>query len=81
MSRFKSRTPGQTRMTEKYAVLDSKIQTHLPPEGLALLYHSERVKFSANKAKAILGWSPRVDLAAAQVATLQWLEKNGRLRT
>ena len=45
----------------------------------ASLYPASRVEFSAAKAKAVLGWQPRVDFANAQAVTLRWLVKSGRL--
>ena len=51
----------------------------VPPLWLAQLYGPHRTRFSAAKAGRVLGWSPRVDLAAAQAATVAWLVENGRL--
>lgn len=50
-----------------------------PPAWLAELYGPDKARFSAAKAERVLGWSPRIDLAAAQAATIAWLVENGRL--
>jgi predicted dehydrogenase/nucleoside-diphosphate-sugar epimerase len=49
------------------------------PTWLAQLYGPHKARFSADKARRELGWTPRVDLAEAQAATLAWLVENGRL--
>lgn len=50
-----------------------------PPVWLAQLYGSQRAHFSAEKAKSLLGWSPRTGLDEAQAETIAWLVMNGRL--
>jgi nucleoside-diphosphate-sugar epimerase/predicted dehydrogenase len=75
---FGTRTSTVARESESTAV-GNAAATQIPPEWLATLYHSKRVEFSAGKANQVLNWSPRVDFASAQAATLQWLEENGIL--
>ncbi len=50
-----------------------------PPEWLASLFGPAQTTFSANKAREILKWRPKVDLAHAQAATIEWLVETGRL--
>jgi nucleoside-diphosphate-sugar epimerase len=53
--------------------------TNDPPEWLASVYGPARSEFSSAKAERVLGWRPRVELAAAQRETIRWLIENGRL--
>jgi predicted dehydrogenase/nucleoside-diphosphate-sugar epimerase len=49
------------------------------PEWLASLYSTHRTTFSSEKARATLGWKPRLDLAEAQATTIDWLIDSGWL--
>lgn len=44
-----------------------------PPAWLADLFAPSTTRFSAEKARQVLGWTPRVDLAAGQARTVEWL--------
>lgn len=50
-----------------------------PPAWLAELFTSRQTRFSAAKARAVLGWRSRVELVTAQAATVAWLVESGRL--
>ncbi|MBV9170481.1 MAG: NAD-dependent epimerase/dehydratase family protein [Chloroflexi bacterium] len=49
----------------------------LPPEWLADLYAPSRSVYVADKARRVLGWSPRVDLVDGLARTRRWLVENG----
>ncbi len=50
-----------------------------PPVWLADLFSPAQTRYSAAKAKRVLGWVPRVDLAQGQTCTVAWLEEHGVL--
>jgi predicted dehydrogenase/nucleoside-diphosphate-sugar epimerase len=51
-----------------------------PPPWLAELYPDNRVRFSAQRARDTLGWSPRISLEAARDTTRSWLRDAGFYR-
>jgi predicted dehydrogenase/nucleoside-diphosphate-sugar epimerase len=78
-SRFKTRALISLDPPAAGIARDRKLGSPVPPEWLASLYGPARAEFSAGKANLILKWRPRVELASAQAATLQWLVESGRL--
>jgi nucleoside-diphosphate-sugar epimerase len=74
-SRFNMRAPATLGHTTRARGLESQV----PPGWLASLYNPSRAEFSARKANRVLGWYPRVELASARAATLDWLVKSARL--
>ena len=60
-------------------VKDSVLPPSLPPVWLVELFGPNKTRFSAEKAKKVLGWSPLVSLEEGQKKTLAWLESVGLL--
>jgi predicted dehydrogenase/nucleoside-diphosphate-sugar epimerase len=58
---------------------DNDADPVFPPEWLAELYSPAKATFSADKARRVLGWAPRLALAEAQDETIVWLRQSGRL--
>jgi len=54
---------------------DAASQAPAPPSWLADLFSGETSQFSAEKARRVLGWSPRLDLAEGQRRTIRYLEE------
>lgn len=57
--------------------------TQRPPRvrRAALGYAVSHARFSTEKARALLGWTPRFSLEEAMLITKSWLEQHGYLRT
>jgi len=56
---------------------DVSAASSLPPDWLALLYGPATSGFSADKARRILNWTPRVAFETAQDETIHWLKDAG----
>ena len=60
----------------KHSSLDSnQNESGLPPAWIADLYGPNRATFSSEKARKVLGWSPKVNMPAALDCTVRWLRK------
>jgi nucleoside-diphosphate-sugar epimerase/predicted dehydrogenase len=72
--RWPSILNGHTNM-EPAPRLDAASQPPAPPSWLADLFSGGMPRFSAEKARRVLGWSPRLDLAEGQRRTIRYLEE------
>ena len=60
--------------TQQFVSSAPKPEHSLPPIWLSDLFGPAQTRFSALRARSVLGWSPLVKLADAQDITKRWLE-------